>query len=145
MVYANYLGISLDDPAEKDLIEIARQALLDLPAGWELGIGEDTDNPGIPYFFDTRTETSVWHHPKEKVYRKRVEEAKADKKCKAATAEQGCAALINLSANHPANKAKLASLGARALAHTISADSSLTEGARSMARVVLSIISEADV
>lgn len=71
LVFAHYIGIDLDTEAE--LIKFAEDALDDLPPDWELGIGEG-DNKGIPYFFNTKTDKSVWVHPKESKYRQIVEE-----------------------------------------------------------------------
>jgi hypothetical protein len=70
LVFAHYLGIDLD--REPELISYAEDALEDLPAGWELGIGED-ENKGIPYYFNTKTGESVWQHPLEDKYRQIIE------------------------------------------------------------------------
>ena len=54
-----------------------------MPAGWELGIGDDA-NKGIPYFFNTETSQSVWNHPREAVFMRKVKEEKEkDKQRKA--------------------------------------------------------------
>ena len=67
LIYALYLGIDLDK--EKDLITIAKQALQTLPSNWQLGFGDDdSEHPGVPYFYNTFTEESRWTHPKEAVY-----------------------------------------------------------------------------
>jgi hypothetical protein len=71
LVFAHYLGIDLD--REPELIRYAEDALEDLPAGWELGIGED-ENKGIPYYFNTKTGESVWQHPLEDKYRQIIED-----------------------------------------------------------------------
>ena len=73
LVFAHYLGIDLE--TESELLPIAEKALRNLPQGWELGIG-DNENAGIPYFFNESTGESVWKHPKEGVYLKKVKEEK---------------------------------------------------------------------
>jgi hypothetical protein len=71
LVFAHYIGIDLDN--EPELISIAEEALDDLPPDWELGIGEG-DNQGIPYYFNVKTDKSVWVHPLESKYRRILEE-----------------------------------------------------------------------
>jgi hypothetical protein len=73
IVFAHFLGIDLE--TEQELLPIAENALRNLPNGWELGIG-DGDNAGIPYFFNESSGESVWQHPKEAVYKKKVKEEK---------------------------------------------------------------------
>ena len=73
LVFAHYLGIDLE--SEQELLPIAENALRNLPTGWALGIG-DGDNAGIPYFFNEDSGASVWKHPKEAVYIKKVKEEK---------------------------------------------------------------------
>jgi hypothetical protein len=43
--------------------------------GWDLGIGEGK-NKGIPYFYHTDSGKSVWHHPEEGLWKKRLESAR---------------------------------------------------------------------
>ena len=62
LVFAHYLGINID--TEGDLLYIAEEAFINLPPGWDYGIGED-DNEGIPYFYHSETERSEWKHPEE--------------------------------------------------------------------------------
>jgi hypothetical protein len=73
LVFAHYLGIDIE--TEQELLKIAENALKTLPPGWELGIGDGT-NAGIPYFFNESTGESVWKHPKELIYLKKVKEEK---------------------------------------------------------------------
>jgi hypothetical protein len=73
LVFAHYLGIDIEK--ERDLIDIAQEALEDLPDGWQLGIGED-DSAGIPYFYNDDTGESSWHHPEEKKYMKIIKQEK---------------------------------------------------------------------
>jgi hypothetical protein len=73
LVFAHYLGIDLE--TEQELLKIAENALKTLPPGWELGIGDGT-NAGIPYFFNESSGESVWKHPKELIYLKKVKEEK---------------------------------------------------------------------
>ena len=70
-VFAHYLGIDLEK--EQVLLHVAETALRTLPDGWSLGIG-DGDNEGIPYFFNEETGESVWKHPKEQLYMKKVKD-----------------------------------------------------------------------
>ena len=70
-VFAHYLGIDLEK--EQVLLHVAETALRTLPDGWSLGIG-DGDNEGIPYFFNEETGESVWKHPKEQIYLKKVKD-----------------------------------------------------------------------
>ena len=51
LAYAQYLGIDLD--TEDHLVHIAKQALKDLPDGWEVCIGEEGDIENLPYFYNT--------------------------------------------------------------------------------------------
>ena len=70
-VFAHYLGIDLEK--EQALLPVAEKALRTLPEGWSVGIG-DGDNEGIPYFFNEETGESVWKHPKENLYMRKVKE-----------------------------------------------------------------------
>jgi hypothetical protein len=72
LAYAQYLGVDLDH--ESELIQIARDALEDLPNGWEVCISEEGDSANIPFFHNSYTEESVWHHPQEEVYLRKVKE-----------------------------------------------------------------------
>jgi hypothetical protein len=72
LVFADYIGIDID--REPELIWIAEEALDDLPPNWELGIGDDGDVEGIPYYFNSSTGESVWVHPLENKYKKMVVE-----------------------------------------------------------------------
>ena len=74
LVFAHYLGIDIDN--EPELIEVARNALMHLPPNYELGVGEEEDNKGIPYFFNLETQDSVWTHPAEKAVLRAVREEK---------------------------------------------------------------------
>ena len=83
LVFAHFIGIDIEN--EQHLLYIAEDALSKkgLPAGWELGIGDDA-NKGIPYFFNTETSQSVWNHPRETVFMRKVKEEKEkDKQRKA--------------------------------------------------------------
>lgn len=73
LVYAKHLGIDIEN--EKELLDIARDALTHLPAGWELGIGQTCQGTEL-YFYDQRTERSVWNHPEEDKYIKMVLDAR---------------------------------------------------------------------
>jgi hypothetical protein len=44
-------------------------------SGWDLGIGEGK-NKGIPYFYHGDSGKSVWHHPEEALWKKRLETAR---------------------------------------------------------------------
>ena len=87
LIFAHFLGIDIE--TEHHLLYIAQDALSPkgLPKGWELGIG-DGDNDGIPYFFNTITEESVWNHPKEDVFKRKVNDEREKDKRKAANEAQ---------------------------------------------------------
>ena len=68
-VLAEYLGV--DVAKEPKLVQIARDALRDLPYGWDLGVAEG-EHAGIPYYIDTRSNKSVWNHPYEKKYKQLI-------------------------------------------------------------------------
>ncbi len=72
-VYAHYLGIDVE--TERNLVFIAEDALHNLPRGWDHGIGED-EHAGIPYFFNNKTGQSVWKHPEEAIWIRKVKEEK---------------------------------------------------------------------
>lgn len=72
-VFAHYLGVDLEE--ESDLIPIVRAAMLDVPQGWEVGVGKD-DHGGIPYFYNEDTGESLWKHPRESQCTAKVEEAR---------------------------------------------------------------------
>jgi hypothetical protein len=69
-VFAHYIGIELEN--EKDLLWIAEEAFEKLPDCWEFGVADEGENEGIPYFFNTITEQSVWNHPLEAQYRAKL-------------------------------------------------------------------------
>lgn len=87
LIFAHFLGIDIE--TEHHLLYIAQDALSvkGLPKGWELGIG-DGDNDGIPYFFNTETEESVWNHPKEAIFIRKVKEEKEKDKRRKANEER---------------------------------------------------------
>ena len=72
LAFAQYLGIDIE--TEPELIEIAREALRDLPRGWEVCISEDGESALIPFFHNTYNDESVWNHPYEEVYFNKVKE-----------------------------------------------------------------------
>jgi len=87
LIFAHFLGIDIE--SEHHLLYIAQDALSSkgLPKGWELGIG-DGENDGIPYFFNTETEESVWNHPKEAIFIRKVKEEKEKDKRRKANEER---------------------------------------------------------
>ncbi len=91
LIFAHFLGIDVE--TEQHLLYIAEDALSrkGLPAGWNLGIG-DNDNDGIPYFFNTETGESVWNHPREAVFMRKVKEEKEKDKKKKVEKERRAAA-----------------------------------------------------
>lgn len=70
LAYAKAIGIDLDN--EIELIDIAKEALLDLPPGWELCVAEEGDIESMPFFHNSSTGESVWNHPKEHIYLKKL-------------------------------------------------------------------------
>lgn len=69
-VLAHYLGIDLEK--ESHLVWIAEEALDNLPPGWEFGVSDEGEHAGLPYFYNSETEESVWTHPLEDQYRDKV-------------------------------------------------------------------------
>lgn len=69
-VLAHYLGIDLEK--ESHLVWIAEEALDNLPPGWEFGVSDEGEHAGLPYFYNSETEESVWTHPLEDQYREKV-------------------------------------------------------------------------
>jgi hypothetical protein len=61
-----------------DLLYVAEEAFYNLPADWEIGIGEG-EHAGIPYFYNAVTGESDWKHPHEEACFRKVKIAK-DKK-----------------------------------------------------------------
>jgi hypothetical protein len=91
LVFAHFIGIDIEN--EQHLLYIAEDALSKkgLPAGWAIGIGEN-ESKGIPYFYNEETGTSVWNHPREAVFMRKVKEEKAkdaEKKEKAESSKKG--------------------------------------------------------
>ena len=73
LIFAHHLGIDID--AEEHLMFIAKEALQQMPEGWELGVSPEGDeNAGIPYFFMIESGESVWEHPNDAMYKERVKE-----------------------------------------------------------------------
>lgn len=78
--YARWLGIDVD--TEKDLLFIARDGLkAPLPKEWK-PCKTDT---GEVYYFNFKTGESIWDHPMDDVYKKRV----ADERAKRGTSDGG--------------------------------------------------------
>jgi hypothetical protein len=74
--YAHVLGIDID--REKDLLPIAEKAMRDLPKGWSVEISdENSEHPGVPYFHNSTTEESIWHHPREETFLALIKEKRA--------------------------------------------------------------------
>ena len=74
-VFAHCIGI--DTYAEKNLMHIASQSLMNLPDEWELGVpNENEKHTGIPYFFHIPTGESVWVHPNQE---KIIEKVKSER------------------------------------------------------------------
>ena len=71
LVFAHHIGIDIN--LEKNLMYIASESIIEMPDGWELGVADgDEENAGIPYFFNSTTEESVWEHPNEKAIMEKV-------------------------------------------------------------------------
>ena len=87
LIFAHFLGIDVE--TERHLLYIAQDALgiKGLPAGWNLGFGEG-EHDGIPYFFNTETGESVWNHPREAIFQRKVKEEKEKDKKKRAEKER---------------------------------------------------------
>ena len=91
LIFAHHLGIDID--AEEQLMFIAKEALQNMPEGWELGVSPEGDeNAGIPYFFKIESGESVWEHPNDEMYKERVKEERI--KRAAAAAERKKAKLL---------------------------------------------------
>lgn len=62
LIFAEALGIDLEEDYAADLLEVAAKAMQTLPEGWEL---EYTKANGvkIPYYIDTINRESHWTHP----------------------------------------------------------------------------------
>lgn len=91
LVFAHFIGIDIEN--EQHLLYIAEDALSKkgLPAGWAIGIGEN-ESKGIPYFYNEETGSSVWNHPREAVFMRKVKDEKAkdeEKKKKAEASKKG--------------------------------------------------------
>jgi len=89
-VFAHYLGINVD--TELDLMSVAEEAFYDLPEDWEIGIGEE--HKGMPYFYNSKTGTSDWNHPKEEMCFSKVKQARRDRESlhttKSLNRDEGC-------------------------------------------------------
>ena len=91
LIFAHHLGIDID--AEEQLMFIAKEALQQMPEGWELGVSPEGDeNAGIPYFFKIESGESIWEHPQDEMYKERVKEERT--KRAAAAAERKKAKLL---------------------------------------------------
>ena len=62
-----------------DLLYVAEEAFYNLPADWEIGIGEG-EHAGIPYFYNAVTGESDWKHPHEEACFRKVKIAKEKKR-----------------------------------------------------------------
>lgn len=76
ILFAHYLEVDVEK--ESCLIPVVRDAMMDLPKGWEIGIGEG-EHKGIPFFFNEATGESEWKHPRELECRKTIEEQRIRK------------------------------------------------------------------
>jgi hypothetical protein len=62
VIFAESLGISLQEEFALELLELAARALYILPEGWEVEFAE-SELGTIPFFYDTNTNQSHWVHP----------------------------------------------------------------------------------
>lgn len=87
LVFAHFIGIDIEN--ELHLLYIAEDALSKkgLPSGWAIGIGENESKAPIPYFYNEETGASVWNHPREAVFMRKVKDEKAKDKAKKEAAE----------------------------------------------------------
>ena len=70
-LFAEFLGV--DIYRERELLSVAENALRSLPPGYELGIGDGDDTLFMPYFVNTSTGETSWHHPRESILRKKIQ------------------------------------------------------------------------
>lgn len=84
--YAEWVGIDME--FERDLFDLAGEGLLaKLPAGWQACRASDSDQAEDVFYWYGASQTSVWEHPMDEVYRQKVMEAR----------EQRCVRVITLS------------------------------------------------
>ena len=84
LVFAHFIGIDIEHEQHLCAYCIRRSLKEGIAGGLEeLGIGDEA-NKGIPYFFNTETSQSVWNHPREAFFIRKVKEEKEkDKQRKA--------------------------------------------------------------
>eukprot|EP01083_Nonionella_stella_P001195 3487_1 len=70
--YAKFMGMKLDDPVDKSLLYLAREALIaPLPHPWK-----PCQVDGQTYYFNFETGESLWEHPVDTYYKKMFEDEK---------------------------------------------------------------------
>eukprot|EP01033_Poteriospumella_lacustris_P004497 gene4497-3214_t len=62
VIFAESLGVNLQEEFALELLDIATRALYILPEGWEVDFAE-SELGSIPFFYDSNTEQSHWVHP----------------------------------------------------------------------------------
>ncbi|RYH20336.1 hypothetical protein EON65_23755 [archaeon] len=62
LIFAEQLGINLDEEYAGELVKIAAKALYVLPEGWEIQF-TNTQQGQVPYYYDGNQATSHWAHP----------------------------------------------------------------------------------
>lgn len=72
IVFAQLLGVSLEESHATVLIYMARELMYNLPEGWEVQIGE-SEVGQIPFFYDSINNVSNWSHPFEEACRQAID------------------------------------------------------------------------
>eukprot|EP01031_Cornospumella_fuschlensis_P037642 gene37642-45728_t len=62
LIFAEQLGIDLDEEYAGELVKIAAKALYVLPEGWEIQFTA-TQQGQVPYYYDSNLSISHWAHP----------------------------------------------------------------------------------
>ena len=85
--HALQLGFKL--PEDEEFLYLAREALhAPLPKGWQQVTTSDAE---AVYFFNANTNTSVWEHPSDQIYRARLTELRAQRDHKRANSASASA------------------------------------------------------
>jgi len=71
-IFAQVLGVHIDEEHAAALVELAAELLNVLPADWEVGSVESDGGMLIPYFYDTVRRASQWNHPFETQHRQMI-------------------------------------------------------------------------
>ena len=78
LVFAEHLGVNMEEPFAPELVSMAQVAIQHLPENWKMKIHVDETFGEIPFFVNLETNETMWNHPYEEEYRYLIAEKRQE-------------------------------------------------------------------